>query len=172
MKRKSSSQLDPFASGTPPTDILYTDDVIRVLKQTATLFRRENTGNQVVHKALSGLVRVLQRYSDRPFQETLLVLQRADEEPRHSGSRRGDEDNCLDVSSLTSDQIRSRLAKKALTKQELVAVGDQRFGIPKAGLEKQSRDALIETITAALDHEESIKILSEQAKRGGRSRSS
>ena len=70
---------------------------------------------------------------------------------------------------LSLEDIES-IINSNLLKKQLVFLGTNRLGIVKSKLDRLSKIRIIETIKAAINHEHSLNIISEQAKQAGENR--
>ncbi|MBN9307782.1 hypothetical protein [Devosia sp.] len=73
---------------------------------------------------------------------------------------------------LTAAEVRAILTDESIPKVDLVRLGALRFSMPSSALEKQPVAEVRERILAALMHEESINILTDEATRQGAARKS
>jgi hypothetical protein len=74
-------------------------------------------------------------------------------------------DEDVDFQSLSLERIREILARPDLTKFDLTTIGTERFGIAKSRMDRAARDEIISMIMSAVQHEESLAIISEEARR-------
>ena len=72
---------------------------------------------------------------------------------------------------MNSDEIQRFLSDKKKSKLDLIDLATARFAIPRANLMKLRTDEVRETVKAALLHEDSLRIISQEAKRSGIKRS-
>ena len=73
---------------------------------------------------------------------------------------------------LSKEEIISRIDKEMIDRKQLILIGTGRFGIPNSRLQKLSREDLTRVLLSAIEHEQSIEILSDQARIGGEKRES
>jgi hypothetical protein len=69
-------------------------------------------------------------------------------------------------------QVRRLLEDENLLKSDLIELGHARFHIPKSRLERLPIERVLETIWAAADNEESLRLIAVNAERAGKSRGS
>jgi hypothetical protein len=72
-----------------------------------------------------------------------------------------------DLEGLQINQIKELLFDGQLSRQELIQVGTIRLGISKSLLQRQSKQAILESVTNALQNEEAHHIISKEAEREG-----
>ncbi len=78
---------------------------------------------------------------------------------------------CLDkLRTLSPESIRTFLADKSKTKADLFELASARFSIPTSQLKRMKIEEVRQAINAALLHESSLEILSEEAGREGANR--
>lgn len=131
-------------------------DVGRYLKHLAALNRDPLTGNVAMSAALQEIA-------------TLLIAAKAEPATKALGDftaqNKFDFEEELDFQSLALDKVREILARPDITKSDLIIVGTERFGIPKSRMERVAREEIIKMISSAIQHEESLTIISEEAQR-------
>jgi hypothetical protein len=71
----------------------------------------------------------------------------------------------IEFKSLSLEKVREFLARQDLTKSDLTIIGTDRFGIAKSRMDRASREEIIGMISSAMQHEESLAIISEEARR-------
>ncbi|TXN24956.1 hypothetical protein [Methylobacterium sp. WL19] len=138
-------------------------DVGRYLKHLSVAMKDPITGNPAMGEALLNLATIL-------AEAKLASVSTAAEKFVDQGGF--DFDDEIDFSGLSTEEVQKVLINPALTKAHLIILGAERFGIVRSRLEKLPREEIIKAITAASQHEKSLDIISEEAKRGGQSRSS
>ncbi|MEW9534896.1 hypothetical protein MRBLRC7O_000093 [Agrobacterium radiobacter] len=136
----------------------------RYLKSLALLNRDPVFGNPELSEALMVLGKTFLEQKSSPFSTILDTVVNT-----YSSALFADE---ISLAKLTLDEVKKRLRRPSITKSELVVIGIKRFGIAKSRLTKLPREQVIAAIDAAVQHEESLAIISEEAKRGGDQRSS
>lgn len=134
-------------------------DVGKFLKALAAVQRDSLTGNPAMSDALAEIASVLLAGKAMPAAG---VLQ------SHRDQQNFDFEEEFSFESLSLGEVRDILARPDLTKAELTIIGIDRFGIAKSRLDRSTRDELIQAITSAAQHEESLTIISEEAQRHSR----
>ena len=76
-----------------------------------------------------------------------------------------DFEDSLDLQSVSLEKVREILARSDFTKTDLITVGTVRFGIAKSRMIRVSREEIISMISSTIQHEESLAIISEEARR-------
>ena len=146
-----------------PTD-LSASDVGRYLSRLASLNRDPKTGNPALGVALKELSDYLLASN---ASTVLNALPKADH-----GKEPEPEEFFDEASTLSKEEIISRLENDTTDRKQLVIIGAVRFGIPNSRLQKLSREDLTRALLSAIEHEQSIEILSDEAKIGGQKRES
>jgi hypothetical protein len=149
--------------GTSPSSAISPTDLANFLGQLANLYSSEAYGNSELAHALSELARAVKR-----------------EDPKYvSTSRKREErsteltaEKLAELKSLDNDSVKSFLADEGRTKAELLALASARFSMPTSQLRRQRTEEVRAAITAALLHERSIEILSNEAGKNGANRTS
>lgn len=135
-------------------------DVGRYLKQLAALNRDSITGNPALSAALLEVSQVLMQGKSVPAGDVL---------EKHMTQSNFEFEEDIDFDSLTLEKAREIIARSDLRKSDLVIVGTERFGIAKSRLDRMPREEIIKTILSAIQHEESLMIISKEARRHSRS---
>jgi TPP-dependent 2-oxoacid decarboxylase len=140
-------------------------DVGRYLKRMSTLQKDAHTGNRALSNALHELAMFLTASKAKTVDQALQGTEKQVELDLPVELETLDQDSTL-------AEISMFLERKEITMAQLVKLGKLRFGIPESKLKKLSREAVVKTIRSALEHEQSIEILSDEASKGGRNRTS
>ncbi|MGR9310712.1 hypothetical protein ACU8MX_14925 [Rhizobium leguminosarum] len=138
-------------------------EVGRYLKSLALLQRDPRMGNLELSEALMSLGKALLETKSAPIERVIEDIAKNDQ---------GFFPELANFRSLSLEDIRRYLNQSTVQKGELVTIGTERFGIAKSRLERLPREEVVAALRAALEHEESLNIISEEAKRGGHLRSS
>ena len=143
-----------------PVEPVSDEDLARFLRHLSILYGYKTTGNSRLSAALLNLAEEIATRSKR--------------NPRRNAKQSYTEYVVWDVNykNANADDVRKLLANDGLTKANFVKIASDRFSIPKSKLQKMTVDGVKNEIKSALLHEESIKILSQQAENGGRNRNS
>jgi hypothetical protein len=147
----------------PPRTTISNTELARFLAQLANLYASREFGNQALAAALRELASFV-RHKD-PLKGRGSRLRRT-ETPTLSS----DEINGLRT--LSQESVKSFLADENRTKEDLLALASLRFSMPVSQLRRMKTADVRQAITAAVLHESSIAILSEEADRDGSNRSS
>lgn len=134
-------------------------DVGRYLKHLAALNRDPLTGNVAMSDALTEIAKVLIAAKSEPAQK---VLEKFTDQSKFEFEEE------LDFQALPLENVREILARPDLTKLDLAIIGTERFGIAKSRMDRVPRDEIIKMIASAMQHEESLTIISEEAQRHSR----
>lgn len=137
-------------------------EIARFLKSLAAIYRNPKLGNPALSEALWKLAACL--LSTGSTSEGARAFSRENAPPISAGARQ--------FQALEPDEIRGLLSDEKMSKVDLIELASARFSIPRAKLTRMRTEEVRETIRAALLHEDSIKILSQEAQRGGENRSS
>jgi septum formation topological specificity factor MinE len=138
-------------------------DVGRYIRGLASLNRDSLTGNPELSEALFRLAGVLTAAKALPAHE---AAQRALDQDELQF-----EDE-LDFEDLELEQVKSLLDSADTSKAFLLILAVERLGMARSRLEKMPREEIVRVLQAAVQHEESLSIISEEARRGGEKRAS
>jgi hypothetical protein len=128
----------------------------RYLKHLATLNRDPLTGNEAMSDALNELATILIAAKAAP------VTKAIEKFIEHSKFNFEEE---FDFKTLPLAKVHEVLARPNLSKSDLATIGTERFGIAKSRMDRVPRDEIIKMIVSAMQHEESLNIISEEAQR-------
>lgn len=158
-------------SVTSQEDQILVDDIVRYLSGLARIHSEEKIGNPELSLGLRQLVSVLQPYAGSPLSELGVALQQ--ETRKKSAKSASDRLKVVlpsDLESLGQADIERILEDDRYTKQQVAELGDRRFGMSKSSLIRLRKDEALQSIRAALEHERSLDVISEEARRGGKAR--
>lgn len=141
-------------------------EVGRYLKRLSALQKDSLTGNRALSEALQEISDFLTPLGNKTIEQALTGSKPETEKPDEVALNKP---LSYDIS---LKEISGLLENKDITRAELVQLGAKRFGIAESKLNKLSRESAVKTIRAALEHEQSIEILSNEASKGGQSRTS
>ncbi|MBY3499339.1 MULTISPECIES: hypothetical protein [Rhizobiaceae] len=138
-------------------------EVGRFLKSLALLQRDPRMGNIELSEALMSLGKALLETKSSPLEWVIDDIVRGEPHLFREGKS---------FASLSLQDVKGYVDRSTTPKGELISIGVERFGIAKSRLDRLPREEVIAALRAALEHEESLNIISEEAKRGGQLRSS
>lgn len=138
-----------------------------------------DTGNPILASALRSLARAVRQKSIRiedpastiaPKETTRRSpqLTKQIKKPRPLNNRSGSEN----LSKLAANQIRDFINDESKTKEDLLQLASSRFSMPLSQLRRSTVAEVKQAILSALLHENSMDILSQEAEREGKARSS
>lgn len=144
-------------------------DLAKYLKRLAASARDPATGNPSLAKVLSALAEALGAPNGRLLQEFYEDLRNS----RTGGkSRRQSRRASLAIDAPYGDMpIEQVLASSSsMSRGELIDLGYYRFSIPRARLERMSREDIESAVRAAATNEESLHVIAAAAERSGMTR--
>lgn len=153
---------------------LLIKDIVKYLLGMAKLNEDPRTGNPMLGKDLRELANKLKPYSNKQLQDVKDIFSThnpsVNEGKHHS---RKIELKLPENLYLLSEQLVEEIINNVdFQKSQLVVLGAQRFGIPRSKLDRLSKEEVIESIRSALNHERSIGVISQEARRSGEKRTS
>ena len=156
---------------TPDAQEVLVDDIVRYLSGLATLHSEEKTGNPKLSRGLRHLARALRPYSNSPISELSVALsQKVGPSNVRAAPRRPQAKLPTDLESLGQSEIERILKDDRYTKQQVAELGSRRFGISRSKLERLRKADALQSIRVALEHELSLDVISEEARKGGMAR--
>lgn len=129
-----------------------------VLNQLSKLIGSRPTSNRRIADALFEAGRMLESLGSLPFHEAFRQL----ESPlRSSRPDRGDE-----LGNLPLERVREIASDPDSSRRFLIDLGVSRFRMSRSSLERRSVGAVRDELMTAVQHESSISIISDVARRG------
>ena len=167
--KKAKSAIDSRAGRDQIGSQLMVADIVRYLTGVASLQQDKRTGNIELSRALQFLSHCLEPYSDLELCELLVLLGKLTKHPEKAIERSSQYafTGADDLRVVSQGDIEAILDQDDYTKKQLVELGSQRFGISRAKLNRLRKKDAIESIRAALEHEKSLDVISEEARRAG-----
>lgn len=162
--KKPEKRVSDRSSQRPSVRPVTSAELGRYLRHLALIARDARLGNKSLSVALSELADFLIGKNGGLPADAIRDF-------RLSAEKAGALDEAL-LREMEAGAVRKFLADEAHTKADLIQLGGVRFGIARSRLQRMQRVEIIEVISAALKHEESLGIISSEAKRGGGDRSS
>ena len=164
------SDFEQYKNGEPELigcDLLVAQ-IVKYLSTLGKLHEELGTASPVFSSALKEIANRLKPYSQNPLSELPSVFDNNLKIGRKSPSKDKGASFDLpgDLGSLKPDDIESIISNPNLIKSQLVALGTIRLGIAKSKLKRLGRREIIESITAAVNHEQSLSIISEPVRIG------
>ncbi|WP_146756709.1 hypothetical protein [Brevundimonas vesicularis] len=128
-------------------------EIARYLRSLAELHSDPYTGNIRLSNALRNLANSLHGV-------------------KLKGSAPDERQPAFNATDFSRDQVFSFIHDEKTAKSDLILLAKQRFSIPSSRLNKMPRRQIVETIVEAMQHEQSLIIIAEEATRDARLRSS
>lgn len=149
------------------------EDLVRYLSRLSTLTKDPLLGNIDLSKGLKKLSNALKPHSKMPILDIgNLVINEIATAQLKGATQRHKVELPESLDSISNEDVDKILNENKFTKDQLVELGNRRFGIPKSKLMHLTKKFVIESIQAAFDHEKSLGVISQEARRGGEERSS
>lgn len=163
---KSVSQPDRNSA----KDSVRVADVAKFLSRCATLHENAKTGNLIFGDELRRFAKSLGPCARLTVDEFADLLKTPGKRGKTSAQHRTTvlPDN---LQTLKLREIEEILHNPDYTKAQLAELGERRFGISRAQLVRSSRADAEECIAVALEHERSLNIIAQEARRVGAIRS-
>lgn len=125
------------------------------------------TNGPVLGEALVRLSKTLRQHQNKELEEVLVILARGTSSQKRQSRRKPRPLEGVDLEALETNQVKDLLSNELLSKQDLIEVGAIRLGISKPFLVRQNKQAVLETVTSALQNEEAYHIISKEAEKEG-----
>lgn len=118
-------------------------------------------------EALVHLSDALRQHQDKELDEVLETIAKGKSLPKKQRRQRAKPLDGVDLQALEANQLRELLSNERLSKQDMIEVGNMRLGIPKSRLARLNKQAVLETVSSALQNEEAYHIISKEAEKEG-----
>ena len=147
-------------------------DMVQYLVRLAKLYEGDKTGNTELSEGLRTVAQALRPYAD------CLVIELTDAIKRQAPSTAGLKRASTKAKSqlppaleaIGQEAIERILGDESYTKQQIAELGYRRFGISRSKLERLRKKDAQDSVRAALEHEESLDVISKEARRVGKER--
>lgn len=151
---------------------LYVIDMVQYLSDLAKLHRKGKTGNLKLSDALQSLADALRPYSGCSISELSDAFKSERiYNPRTAWSENKPELQLpSELENASQEDVEKILADDNYTKQQVIELGVRRFGISKSKLSRLRKKDVQESVRASLEHEKTLAVISEEARKGGRAR--
>ena len=149
-------------------DELLVIDVVRYLSDLARLHSNEKIGNDALSQGLRDVSKALRPYGQYHTSDLIDLTGN----PARRGPTRGGSSNARhrlpdDLETMSHSDVERVLDDLRYTKVELVELGANRFGISRSKLARLPKVEAANAIRAALAHEKTLDLISQEASRSG-----
>lgn len=154
-------------------DGLTVREVLQYMTALANLHANPRTGNSLLREALRDFTNALGPYAGCRASELAHVLKEM-RARKQIGRATKTTKICLptQLQELSHERVEEFLCDERFTKLQLIELGAHRFGISRSRLARINRNDVLATIRAAIDHERSLGVISQEARRDGAKRTS
>lgn len=163
----TKKQKDKICSTGTPLNVscqqISKSDLANFLKRLAALYKSPTTGNPALSVALEELATMVS--SQRPS-----ITKAANDSGQKLQSKLPLD--ITEIKAFDSKAIYEFIKDEKKTKNELIELAAVRFSIPRSQLKRSKTSEVRETIKSACLHEDSIRIIAEDARSEGLQRSS
>ena len=153
-------------------DDLLVKDLVRYLTQRSRLYAEQRTGNVQMSIALRDLAMAIRPYANRSIPELANILRQ--QSVVRASSQSIEVSKVLlpdDINDLSARDVEKLLSSYNYSKAQLIHLGASRFCISRSKLSRLLKSEVLESVRAALEHEISLAVISEEARRRGQERS-
>ena len=153
---------------------LLVADVVRYLSGLAKLHKEDKTGNAELSDGLRYVAQALRPYANCPVLELPDAIKWRTTPAVNSKSASNKPKSVLppELESIGQEDVEKILSDQSYTKQEVAELGVRRFGISRSKLERLPKKDAQDSVRAALEHEKSLDVISREASKGSKARSS
>ena len=157
---------------------LLVSDIIKYLSGLARLHGEDKTGNSELSFGLLQVNRALRPYADCPLPELASAIKNNSAMVANAKSERKPMEPAFppeidsSLETISQGEIERILNDDATTKRQIAELGFRRFGISRSKLERLNLKDAIYSVSAALENEKTLDVISQAAKESGKVRSS
>ena len=172
MKNGQSRLYEKLLPDVPENQLLVAD-VVRYLLGLAKLHEHDKTGNRELSEGLRCVAQVLRPYANCSvigLSDT--IKKKSSAVNSKISSNKAESVLPSELESISQEDIERILDDESYTKQQVAELGARRFGISRSKLERLRKKDAQDSVRAALEHEKSLDVISREASRGGKARSS
>ena len=169
----STEQFQMYEDPKPdaPESQMLVKDISQYLSGLAKISKSGKACNPVLSESLRHVVRALRPYSDCPVHELASTLRGArPASHRKPPVRKPRPSLPMDLESLLLEDIEELLNDDGFTIDQLAELGFRRFGISGSSLLRARKADVLSFIRAAVEHERSLDVIAEQARKSGEAR--
>lgn len=154
---------------------LLVRDVVRHLSGLAKLYADKKTGNPKLSEGLRQVSDALRPYSTYPVHELVHTLKESKHlalDGHKTSARKKQTPLPSNLEGLRKKDIENILSDESYTKIQIAELGFRRFGIPRATLVRLRKEDALMSVRTALENEKSLDVISQVARRSGKTRAS
>lgn len=174
--KNGQSKLNPNLLPDTPEGQLLVSDVARYLLGLAKLQDSGKTGNPALGAGLRAVAQALRPFARCPAAELPAALQREKPSGGKTAAKGGKAafppETAAALKSLSQEEVAQILDDPGSAKPLVAELGFRRFGMSRPALARLSKQAARDSVRAALEHEKSLEVISQQARKSGEARRS
>lgn len=140
-------------------------DLIKMLQVLEKLYRSPLGMNPHIASFIKKLRIVLSPYKELRENEFLEILKTSlsTYETKKIKIERKGTSQYVDVEDITFEELRRSFSKKSLTKEQLLFIGEQRFGISRGAHRRLKKEQLQDLVGSAMQNVETLHIIKNKA---------
>ena len=166
-KRSAPRSISPLQRDSSQ---ILVGDVSQYLAGLAKLHGTEKTGNMALSGALRQLVDTLRPYARVPMSELDEIIKQTKRPSSVRPSNPPKTPLPNNLESIGRDEIQRMLAEGDYSKLQIAQIGARRFGMSRSKLVRLRKQEAEREILAAIEHEKSLEVISQEARHGGLAR--
>ena len=146
-------------------------DVVQHLSGLAKLYQEEKIGNPALSQSLRQVAKALRPYAACPVEELAKTLKETKlTKSRKTFPRKKKATLPSNLESVGKEYIERILGDENYTKGQVAELGFKRFGISRSTLKQLRKEDAVRSVRSALEHERSLDVISQQARKSGKDR--
>ena len=172
MKNEGSNVNEKLALENKDNQLLVSD-IVQYVVSLARLNKDKRIGNPRLAEALQCVANALRPFRNHPARELANAIRDVQQSLRTTKRRPSARPTSTlpdELELVTLGDVEKMLGDGSYTKQQLIEVGSRRLGISRSRLGRLKKNDALEAIRAALAHEKSLDVISNEASKGGRIR--
>jgi hypothetical protein len=141
------------------------NDLIKILQTTDSLLSLESSEKGVLKTFIRELKDILNPYKSLSGNDFLNLLRNSllTIDVKQTGILERYVDVQFGIESISLDELKTLLAKNALSKEQLLLVGEKRFGLSKGTLRRSKKEDIQGLIISAIQNIETLDVIERKA---------
>lgn len=140
-------------------------DFVNILQVLEKLYQSPLGMNPYVTSFIKKLKSILSRYKELREDEFFAILKTSLSayESKKIGIKRRGTSKYVDVEGITFQELRTVFSERSLSKEQLLLIGEKRFGLSKGAHRKLKKEQLQDLIESAMENVETLHIIKNKA---------
>lgn len=140
-------------------------DLIKILQTTEKLFQSPLGKNDYLASFIKKLRRTLSPYRNLNGEEflNLLKISLPTNKMHQVKIKKEDTEKQIDMENISHDELRVLFSKNSLSKEQLLLIGERRFGLSRGTIQKLKKEEIQDLIESAIQNIETLSMIERKA---------